>query len=101
MSLSSAGAVPTTLSIWTKVIYCINCLFCEDQRSHGLTDVCLQHVEVDHLADIVRWVFLVDVVVALVDVAPPGSPVYGHRQVEVFVHGTRYEVLVVNVRVLY
>ena len=63
--------------------------------------MCLDHVKVDHLADPVRWVFLIDVIVALVDVAPPGSPVNGHGQAEVSVHGPRYKVLVVNVRVLY
>ena len=30
--------------------------------------MCLDHVKVDHLADPVRWVFLIDIVVALVDV---------------------------------
>ena len=58
-------------------------------------------VEVEQLADPVRFVLLVDVVVALVQVAPPSSPVKGLRQAGVSVHGPRHEVLVVNLRVLY
>ena len=47
-----------------------------------------------------RFVLLVDVVVALVNVAPGGSPVQGQGEARVSVHGPGHKVLLVNIWVL-
>ena len=64
----------------------------------------LNSIEVDHLIG-VDWTVLpllpVDVVEAVVVVAPGGSPVQGEGQLLLSVHGTRQEVFVVDGGVLY